>query len=83
MVVSIDFPPKPSSTSRRSTYQYTVQWLNHELIRLPARPVPIIGMDLNDGLGMFRLPGLGWTLEGHPGVGPGAMEKGGIRCCHE
>eukprot|EP00974_Lingulodinium_polyedra_P119460 11171237-Lingulodinium_polyedra.AAC.1 len=77
---SIYFPPKPCRGGLKVTYRNTVAaltgWLHSELERLPARVVPLIGTDLNDGLGMVKQLGVGWRQEDHTGFGRGAMERG-------
>eukprot|EP00959_Pyramimonas_sp_CCMP1952_P182434 3814867-Pyramimonas_sp.AAC.1 len=50
-----------------SGYQRTcdklTSWLAEQLCALPARSTPIVGMDLNDGLGLVHVAGRGWAYD--------------------
>ena len=52
------FPPRPDAKRKAAAYCATVDHVDHflreRLLRSPARSTIIIGMDLNDGLGLTR-----------------------------
>ncbi len=49
-------------------------WLNYEMDLLPARTVPLICMDLTDGVGLQQLPGIGWAKKQSPCIGEAAEQ---------
>ena len=58
MMISAYMPPQPSSNRELAPYQHTVRkicsWLDMILCTCGRSTTPIIGIDLNDGMGIHR-----------------------------
>ncbi|CAK0888584.1 unnamed protein product [Prorocentrum cordatum] len=57
-VLALYFSPRVTETKEQAPYERTVrmlfQWLSNELAGCPARSVPVILCDLNDGIGLAK-----------------------------
>ncbi len=73
------FPTRPTSKkdepNHKKPSKRIVAWHQKGLDELPLRAVPIIGMDLNDGLGLAKLLGKVWAQAEHVSDGPGASQQ--------
>ena len=85
-VFSIYFPPRPPAQKQLVPYRKTVKeliaWLGYEPDLLPARTIQLICTDLNDGVGLQQLPGVGWTAIEGDAVGDYANEQGHEATAH-
>ena len=67
-------PPDTGSARAQRDYTKCVEWLEKFVMGLPARTVPIVGIDANDKLGLVPSPGGDAPLE-HENVGEFYRER--------
>ena len=77
--VALYYPPRPRELRAQAGYRQTcdllTSWLASQLCALPQRTTPILGMDLNDGMGLIQHGRGEWRADGHDVIPPEFASK--------